>query len=388
MDFNLNESQRIFRDQVTGFAERHLREGAVERAHSGDYPWAVAQQMAANGLLGITIGEDAGGLGGSLVDAVLAIEAVAAVCPRSADVVQAGNFGAIRVLGQYATPDQRERYLAPLLRGEGVISVAMTEPDAGSAVTDLTTRADPDGDGYRVTGSKIFTTHGVHANVFLVYVRFGPGVGGIGSVLIERPSEGFTTGRSSRFLSGEDWAVLHFDNVHVPRRNVLLGPGGFKKQIAGFNVERIGNSARALALGRHAFEAAREHAMTRHQFGRPLCEFQGLQWKFANMKMQLDAAQLLLYRAAVNAENGIPAAQDTAIAKAFCNRAGFDAANESMQIMGGTGYSEEALVEYCFRRTRGWMIAGGTVEILLNRIAEGVFGRSFSQRPTRVAAAG
>lgn len=387
MDFRLTEDQEIFRSSVRAFAERHLREGAVERAHSHQYPWDVARLMAEQGLLGITISDASGGVGGSLLDAVLAIQEIAQVCPRSADVVQAGNFGAIRVLAEFGTPDQRVRYLSKLLKGEALISVAMTEPGAGSAVTELTTKAVPDGDGYRITGSKIFTTHGVHATVFLVYLRYGPGVDGIGSVLIERSSDGFSLGKASRFLSGEHWAVIHFDNVYVPKENVLLGPGGFKRQISGFNVERIGNSARALALGRYAYTAAREHAMVRKQFGRPLCEFQGIQWKFANMKMQLDAAQLLLYRAVANSTDGIPSAEETAIAKAYCNRAGFDAANESMQVMGGTGYNEEALIEYCFRRTRGWMIAGGTVEMMLNRIAESVFERSFPQRPPRAAPA-
>jgi alkylation response protein AidB-like acyl-CoA dehydrogenase len=161
---------------------------------------------------------------------------------------------------------------------------------------------------------------------------------------------------------------------------VLLGEGGFKKQIAGFNVERIGNASRSLALGRYAFEAARQWAMQRRQFGRLLCEFQGLQWKIADMKIKLDAAQLLLYRAAANADRGFPSADETAIAKAACNQAGFEVANEALQAMGATGYSSETLVEYCMRRCRGWMIAGGSVEILKNRIAEGVFGRSFPQR--------
>jgi alkylation response protein AidB-like acyl-CoA dehydrogenase len=386
MDFKLDEGQEIFRASVRAFAERELRDGALERAHSPDYPWEIARKMSEQGLLGITISEDSGGVGGTLLDAVLAIEEVAYVCPRSADVVQSGNFGAIRVLAEFGTADQKARYLSRLLQGKALISVAMTEPGAGSAVTDLTTKAVPDGDGFRVTGSKIFTTHGVHATVFLVYLRYGPGVDGIGSVLIERNAEGVSFGKPSRFLSGENWASIHFDNVYVPNENVLLGRGGFKKQIAGFNVERIGNTSRAIALGRYAYNAAREYAMVRHQFGRPLCDFQGIQWKFANMKMQLDAAQLLLYRAAANATDGIPSSSDTAIAKAFGNKAGFDAANESMQVMGGTGYSEEALVEYCFRRTRGWMIAGGSIEMMLNRIAESVFERTFSQRPPRAAA--
>ena len=381
MDFRFTPEQEQFRDSVRRFAEKALAPGARERAHAAEYPWEVARRMAGQGLLGITIAEGDGGQGGSLIDAVIAIETVAASCPRSADVVQAGNFGAIRVLAEYGSAEQKRTYLSRLLAGEGVISVAMTEPEAGSAVTDLRTTATPDGEGWRINGSKVFTTHSAYADVYLAYVRFGPGVGGIGSVLIERASAGVRRGRPSEFMSGEEWAQLYFDDVHVPPERVLLGPGGFKKQIAGFNVERIGNTARSLALGRYAYEEARRWALERRQFGRLLCEFQGLQWKFAEMKMKLDAGQLLLYRAAANADRGFPSAEETAIAKAFCNQAGFDVANEALQVMGGIGYSQEALVEYCVRRCRGWMIAGGSVEILKNRIAETVFGRSFSQRP-------
>ncbi|MBI3937432.1 MAG: acyl-CoA dehydrogenase [Betaproteobacteria bacterium] len=212
------------------------------------------------------------------------------------------------------TEDQKERYLKRLLSGEGVICVGMTESEAGSAVTDLQTTATPDGAGYRINGTKVFTTHAQYADVMLVYVRFGPGVGGIGSVLVERNAPGVKQGRPSRFLNGEEWVQTYFDNTCVPPENVVLKEGGFKKQIAGFNVERIGNTARSLAFGRHAYETAR-------------------QW--------------------------------------------------AMQVMGGMGYTEETLVEYCSRKTRGWMIAGGSIEILKNRIAEGVFGRQFSQRPPK-----
>src|SRR6266705_3520743 len=339
MDFRFTPEQEQFRDSVRRFAEKHLAKSAHERAHSPEYPWDVAKLMAGQGLLGITVAEADGGQGGTLIDAVIAIETVASVCPRSADVVQAGNFGPIRVLAEYGTPQQKEKYLKPLLAGESVISVGMTEPEAGSAVTDLETAATAEG------------------------VRFG---------------------KRSKFMSDEEWAQIYFENVFVPADMVVLKEGGFKKQIAGFNVERIGNAARSLALGRYAYETARRWAMERKQFRRLLCEFQGLQWKFAEMKMKLDAGQLLLYRAAVNADRGFPSAEETAIAKAFCNQAGFDVANEALQVMGGLGYTQEELVEYCLRRCRGWMIAGGSIEILKNRIAESVFERSFPQRPDLV----
>ncbi len=380
MDFRLTPEQEQFRGAVRRFAQKHLAPGARERAHAPGYPWDVAKLMAQQGLLGITIAQADGGQGGSLMDAVIAIEEIAAACPRSADVVQAGSFGAIRVLAEYGSDVQKNKFLTRLVKGESVISVGMTEPEAGSAVTDLQTTATREGDGCRINGTKIFTTHSAYAEVILAYVRFGPGVDGIGSVLIPRDSPGLRVGKPSAFMSGEEWAELRFEDVRVPADMVLLGEGGFKKQIAGFNVERIGNTARSLALGRYAYERARQWAMQRRQFGRLLCEFQGLQWKFAEMKMKLDAGQLLLYRAAANADRGFPSAEETAIAKGFCNQAGFEVANEALQAMGGLGYSQEELVEYCLRRCRGWMIAGGSIEILKNRIAESVFERSFSQR--------
>jgi len=385
LNFSLSPEQIDFQTSVRRFAEHHLKAGAVERAHSRDYPWDVAKAMAAQGLLGLTIAEEDGGAGGSLMDAVIAIETIASVCPRSADVIQAGNFGAIRVLAKYGTPFQKEKYLSRLIDGTALISVGMTEPDAGSAVTELKTSATRDGAGWRINGSKIFTTHGPHADFILAYVRFGPGTQGIGSVLIETGADGVNMGKRSSFMSDEEWVEIHFDNVYIPDEQLVLGEGGFKKQIAGFNVERIGNTARSLALGRYAYEEARNWALQRKQFGRLLCEFQGLQWKFADMKIKLDAAHLLLYRAASNADTGFPSAAETAIAKAYCNQTGFDVANEALQVMGGMGYSRESLVEYCVRRCRGWMIAGGSIEILKNRIAESVFERSFSQRPPRTA---
>lgn len=382
----LTEEQILFRDSVHGFAERHLAAGALARAHEPSFPFDVAKLMAGQGLLGITFAEADGGAGGTLMDAILAIEAVASVCPRSADVVQAGNFGPIRTFAEYASPALKQRYLGSLLAGESVISLAMSEPEAGSAVTDLITSASPDGDGFRINGTKVFASHSPDAELFLVYVRFGRGVDGIGSVLVERGTPGFSVGRPVRYVGGDEWCQLYFENVLVPARNVLLREGGFKKQIAAFNVERLGNSARSLAFGRHAFGIARAHAETRRQFGRSLSDFQGIQWKFAEVAARMEAAQLMLYRVASRAVDRLPDAYETALVKYLCNEAGFLAANESLQVLGALGYSEESLVEYCWRRARGWQIAGGSLEMMKNRIAEGVFGRRFSQRAPRPSA--
>jgi alkylation response protein AidB-like acyl-CoA dehydrogenase len=380
MNFDFTAEQKQFADTVRRFAHEQLAPGALKRAHDPRFPFDVATLMAKQGLMGITLQEDEGGQGGTLTDAVIAIMEVAAECPRSADVVQFGNFGPIRTFAEYGTAEQKARWLRELLSGRMVMSLGMTEPDAGSALTDLTTSARADGAHYVINGSKVFSTFSPDAQIFLVYVRYGPGLNGIGSVLIERDTPGFTVGAPRAFMSDEEWCELSFADCRVPAENVLLGPGGFKKQMAGFNVERLGNTARSLAYGRYAFNAARDYAATRHQFGRPLAEFQGLQWKFADMAIKLDSAELLLYRAAANADRGLPSAYETAVAKAACNQAGFEVSNEAVQIMGALGYSRDTLVEYCLRRTRGWMIAGGSIEMLKNRIAEHVFDRRFDQR--------
>jgi alkylation response protein AidB-like acyl-CoA dehydrogenase len=380
MNFELSEEHQAFADSVSRFAKDKLAAGALARAHATEHPWEAGRLLAEQGLLGIAFAEEDGGQGGSLMHAVLAIQQVALVCPKSADLVQAGNFGPIRTFVEYATPEQKARFLPDLLSGKKLIALGMTEPDAGSAVTELKASARADGGDYLINGSKIFSTNSTDADLFLIYVRFGPGLDGIGSVLIERGAPGFKIGEPSGFMNGEHWSQLYFDDARIPAANVLLGPGGFKKQISGFNVERLGNASRSLALGRHAFNLAREHALTRKQFGRELCEFQGLQWKFAEMWMRLEQAQMLLYKAAMEGEHSLPSAQSTAMAKLACNEAGWYAANEALQVMGGMGFSQESLVEYCVRRIRGWMIAGGSIEMLKNRIAEGVFERRFSQR--------
>lgn len=380
MDFDLSPEQKLFSDSVARFARRHLAAGAAARARDPRFPFDVARLMSAQGLLGITIPASSGGQGGTLMDAVLAIEAVAAVCPRSADVVQAGNFGPIRTFAEYANDALKARVLPRLLAGEAAIGLGMSEPDAGSAVTELATAAKKADGGFRLSGSKVFMTHSLDAAFLLVYARFGPGVDGIGAVLIEAAAPGVSFGEPVRYMSGEQWRQVYLDDCFVPESDIVVGAGGFKRLIAGFNAERIGNAARSLALGRHAFALARDYALTRRQFGRPIAEFQGIQWKFADMETSLRAAQLLLYKAAVAADRSLPDAQDTAIAKYLCNKAGFEVANEAMQVAGGAGFSEMSLIDYCMRRTRGWMIAGGSLEMMRNRIAEGVFGTRFAQR--------
>jgi len=215
MDFHLNSEQKAFAEAVSKFAEKELAPGALERAHSPKYPWAIAQKISSQGLLGITFPEKDGGMGGTLMDAVIAIQEVALHCPKSADVVQAGNFGAIRTFVEYANEAQKEQYLPDLLAGKKILGLGMSEPGAGSAVTELATSAKKVDGGYLINGSKVFSTHSPEAGVFLVYVRFGPGLEGIGSVLVDRDAPGLTVGQPNSFMSGEEWSQLYFEDCFI-----------------------------------------------------------------------------------------------------------------------------------------------------------------------------
>ena len=382
MDFKLTKEQQMLQTMARNLALEKFKPKAFTWEKTGEYPWENLKTLAEHGLIGITIPAEDGGGGGTIFDAVLVIEQVAMVCPHTADIVQVGNFGSMRVLSKYGSKELKAKVLPVLLKGETIISTAMSEPDAGSAATDLRTKGRIDGDVVFIDGSKIFNSS-PHARYFLVWLRFGKDVQSSGAVVVERETPGFSAGKMEKYMSGHQHCMHYFDNCRVPRENVVLEEDGFRKLFSLFNVERAGNATRSLALAQMAFDIAVEHAKTRIQFGRPISEFQGIQWKFADMKMKLDAARLLIYRAVVNADEGTLSPMECALAKAFTNDAAFWVAHEALQVLGGYGYSTEFHIEYILRRIRGWMIGGGTVEIMKNRIAEGIFDRHFTQRPPK-----
>ncbi|PWA07797.1 acyl-CoA dehydrogenase [Pueribacillus theae] len=380
MDFHLTEEQLQVKKWIRSLAKEKFSEKAFTWQKTGKIPWENAQALAEHGLMGMTLAEEDGGQGSSLLDALIVMEELAKVCPHTADMFQVGNFGAIRQLSAFGKPELKKRVLPGILAGKKLISVGMSEPNAGSATTDLKTTAEVRGDKVIINGSKIFNTHGPHNSYYVVWARFGEGVKSSGAVLVESGSPGFTRGKTERHMSGEEHCALYFEDCEVPVENILISENGFRKLFTMFNVERIGNATRAMSLAQAAFDIAVEHAKVREQFGKSLAEFQGIQWKVAEMKVKLDAARLLLYRAASNADKGAPVPVETSIAKFYANTAAFEVAHEAVQILGGYGYSDESPVEYIFRRVRGWMIAGGTLEMLKNNIAKDVFQMKFSQR--------
>lgn len=383
MDFQLTEEQLALQEAATGLARAHFADKALTWE---GFAWDNARILAQNGFTGITIRPEDGGQGGTLMDAVLVMEAVSKVCPQSGDAVQATNFGAIRQIAEFGSDRVKQEILPVLLSGEGVVSAGMSETEAGSALTQLTTTAERDGDDIVINGHKLWGTHAPDVTHTVVWARFGPRTRDIGCVVVPTDLPGVSKGATETYMSGEHHCPIYFDNVRVPADYVLVEHEGLRKMFTIFGVERVGNATRALALAEAAFEQAVEHASTREQFGRPLCEFQGLQWKFAEMRMKLDAARLLIYRAVTNADTGAPSPAEATIAKCYTNEISFEVAHEALQVLGAMGYSTQTPMEYYLRRIRGWMIAGGSVEMLKNRIAEDVFGRRFSQRAPKPTA--
>lgn len=384
MDFELTEEQQMLQRTVKKLAEDKFAKKAFTWEKSGEFPWENLKVLADNGLTGMVFPEEDGGQGSDLLSAILAMEQVAMVCPHTADLMQATNFGAIRQFGMYAQPELKKRVLPQLLKGEKMISVGMSEPNAGSASTDLRTTARIEGDEVVINGSKIFNTNGNRCSYFVVWVRFGDSVKTSGAVLVEETSPGFSRGKTEYHMSGEEHCMLYFDDCRVPVENILVRENGFAKLFPVFNYERAGNASRALALGQSAFDRAVAYTKERQQFGRPICEFQAIQHMVAEMKIKLDAARLLIYRAACNADKGIMNSLETSIAKCYANQVAFEVAVDSQQLFGGYGYSTEYPMEYLVRRTRGWMISGGTIQIQKNVIAQQVFDMKFDQRRPRV----
>jgi alkylation response protein AidB-like acyl-CoA dehydrogenase len=380
LNFRLDEEQRDLVAATKTLASREWGADAMHASPEG-LPRSVLRLLASHGLAGINLPDHVGGQGRTLLDAVLVLEAIAEISIVAGDCIQALNFGAIQQIAAHGSPEVLQRYLRPSLEGAKLVTVAMTEPDAGSAVTDLRTQADRHGSKVIVNGQKIFTTNADSADYFVVWSRFGPNPRDVGAVIVERGTPGFSVDSTHHFISGESYGVLYFEDCEIPASNVLLDVDGFHAMFTVFNVERMGNATRSLALGQAALNLAVQHVRERRQFGRRLADFQGLQWRLAEMELQLEGARLLLYRAATSITDSNPSATETCLAKLACNRAGFEVAHQALQMLGGYGFDGEAAVAYLFLRTRGWMIAGGTVEQMLNRIAEAVIGERISQRP-------
>lgn len=385
ISFELSDEQQALRELAAKVAQEVYAPLAAEWDEQRTFlPDTERKRLAELGFLGIGLPEQLGGGGGTLLDTLVVIEELAKVSQLPAFQVFEANTGPTRVIELFGTPEQQQRFIPPVIAGESTIAVAISEPDAGSAATDLTTTARLDGDEYVLEGMKRWCSGGGHAERYLVYARLSEqrGAGGIGAIVVERDSKGLSFGPQEHLMGfrGIPSADMFFDQVRVPREHCILGAGGFKQLFRAFSIERLGNATMSLAIGQACLDACAGYVLERRQFGRPIAEFQAVQLSLADMVMQVEAARLLIYRAAAKAGRGFPVPIEASMAKCFANEMAKRVSDLAMQLHGGYGYSAEYGLERRHRDAHGWAIAGGTTNMQRSRIASEFLGRSFNQR--------
>jgi alkylation response protein AidB-like acyl-CoA dehydrogenase len=377
-------------EQLRALAADVARDVYAPRAAQWDadrtpLPDEEVKRLADLGFLGIAVPEEYGGQGGTLMDALIVIEELAKECRPAAWQVFEANTGPIRVLEFFGTEDQKHNYLARSARGEISMAIGISEPDAGSAATDMRTQARLEGDEWVINGSKRWISNGGHADHYLLYCRLNdePGAKGIGAIIVPRDTPGFSAGAQEKLMGfrGVPSADLYFDDLRVPRENLVIEAGGFHKLFGVFSIERLGNATMSLAIGQTSLDRTKAYVQEREQFGRPIVEFQNVHMTVADMAVQVEAARLLVQRAAMSAGKALPDPYEVSVAKCFANEMAKRVSDLAIQMHGGNGYTEEYGIERLHRDAHGWAIAGGTPAMQRVRIATELFGRNFSQRP-------
>ena len=385
MDFNLTEQQRALKETAKKFAEKELIEVAREIEKNDKPPSReILKRFAELGFLGINLPEKYGGAGLSHFEAVLVLEEIAKISIAVAFPVFESSFGPALAISSFAPDELKKEVLPKVCLGDMVIAVSMSEPNAGSALTDLTTKANILEDKLVLNGQKRWCSGAGHADAYVVYSRMSEekGAKGIGAVLLEKNSKGFTFGKPEQHMGfrGVPSADMYFDNVEIPLKNIIVPAGGFKKLMEAFYLERCGNTTMSLSCAQSAYNYVLQYIQERKQFGKAIIDFQAVQIQLAEIKMKLDASRLLLYRAVVNADKELPSIAESSIAKCFANEIAREVTGKCVQLMGGYGYSKEFPIEQKMRDAWGWGIAGGSIDIQKTNIASALIGRRFNQR--------
>jgi alkylation response protein AidB-like acyl-CoA dehydrogenase len=388
----LTEEQLAIKRMVADFAKNELAEHAFNAESEEQYRGRL-KKLAGQGLLGMTAPVEYGGGGLSYFDALLAVEEMARYDPRSAGEMHTNGTGTASHLWVLGTAAQQERWLRPICEGRMRCAIAMTEPEAGSAATEMTTTASltSDGLGYCLNGGKIFISGGKRADVFITYARFpsegdsDSGGRNIGALVVEKGTPGFSILRNDHNMADEDQAQLVFDDCRVPKDNVLVTGNAFGRLIRIYNRNRLSGVAQALGMATASYEDALRHLQVRRQFGRELADFQGLQWMLADMAIQLNACRATLYQAATAEQEGELDPLQVSMAKVFIAETCVRVCDMAIQLFGGYGYMADAPVNQRYRRVRGTAIYGGTMQIHRNMIAARVLGRRNDQRLPRPA---
>jgi len=368
MDFELTEEQQMVRELTRAFVKREVKPVASRLDREGIYPSELVKRLSEMGLMGMLVPQEFGGSGMDLLSCVVAMEEISKGWASLAVAMSVHNSLVCAPIARFGSAAQKQKYLAPLARGEWLGCYALTEPSAGSDAGSIQTRAKRTENDFVLNGNKIFITNGNRADLAIVYAVTDPARDkkGISAFIVEKNSPGFVVGKleDKLGLRSSDTASLLFEDCRVPHENLLGVEGeGFKIALATLDGGRIGIAAQALGIAQGCLEESVAYAQQRRQFGRAIAEFEAIQWMLADMATEIDAARLLAYRAAWLAQQGRTFTKEAAMAKLFASEAANRAAYKAIQIFGGYGYTKEFAVERLFRDVRITTLYEGTSEI-------------------------
>jgi len=384
--FDLPPKTKEFRERVRRVARGEIATHAVETDRTEQYPWHCIEVLKREGFMGMTIPTQYGGKGASYLEAVVLIEEMAKECSTVGRICVESNMGALGAIMKYGSEAQKRLAASVVLSGDKP-AICITEPEAGSAATEMTTRADRKGDRYVLNGRKHWITGGGVSRLHLIFARMfhdgkEQGIGGF--IAVRDASNGTPKGlvigkrEPAMGVRGIPETEVILDNLEVPEDMVLIPPQGVRRGFAGlmnaYNGQRVGAATVAHGIAVSAYELALAYAHERKQFGRPIAEFQGIQWMLADMSIQLAAAQALIYGAAARAGDGFPNKLEAAQAKVLASETAVKVTNDALQIHGAMGYSRNLALERKVRDARMFPIAGGTAQILRTQVAGEILG--------------
>jgi len=379
MNFQLTEEHDMVRGMVRDFVEKEVAPRAEEIDEKDEFPRDIFHRMGELGLLGLPFPEEYGGCGGDFMSLVIALEEIARASGSVAIILDAHTSLCCEPLFLFGTEEQKRTHLSSLARGEKIGAFGLTEPGAGSDAGATRTRAVRDGDEWVINGQKIFITNGSVADVVVITAKTEPerGTRGISAFIIEKGTPGFQLGRDEKKmgLKGSVTSQLFFESCRIPVDNLLGEENtGFRQFLITLDAGRVAIAAIAVGLAQGAFERAVAYAKERVQFGQAIARFQAIQWMIADMATQIEAARLLVYRAAWLKDQGLPFAKQASVAKLFATEMSERACRDAIQIHGGYGYMQEYAVERMYRDQRLCAIGEGTNEIQRLVIARHVLG--------------
>jgi alkylation response protein AidB-like acyl-CoA dehydrogenase len=389
--FELSDTQKDLQQHARALAEKEFAPRAAEIDRDEAYPWDNVETLTRAGFMGFTLPTEYGGQGLGYLEVLLIVEEVAKACAVTARIVVEGNMGAIGAIMEYGSEKQK-RLAAELVLGGDKPAICITEPGAGSAASQMTTRADRKDDRYIVNGGKHWITGGGVSKLHLVFARVfedGAEQGIAGFIVVRDPDSGSPAGlrigrrEKTMGLRGIPETEIFFEDLEVPEDMALIPPEGVRRGFAGlmnaYNAQRLGAGTVALGVAAGAYRLALDYAQEREQFHRPICEFQGLQWMLVDMHTKIEAARLLLHRAAAGAGAGFPDVAQAAEAKIFASESAIAVTNDALQVFGAAGYSRDLPLERMVRDARMFTIGGGTAQILRTVAAARLLNRKLPQ---------